>query len=228
MQPTAVVTGASSGIGAAACRRLRAEGWNVIGLARRPSPDASASVLVDIASFDDVVAAFKDIPQIQLLVHAAAMIGPVAPLPESDPDGWRRTVEVNLLGTYNVFRVALAGPLAQEHGIAIHVTTGAAANARAYWSAYGASKAGAEHLVRSAACDIAGSNRGVCSLDPGVTETAMQQELRTRDFPDRDRFIRTYEDRAYRTPEEVADAIWELSQREPSAINGQTFMVGAL
>jgi NAD(P)-dependent dehydrogenase (short-subunit alcohol dehydrogenase family) len=228
MQPTAVVTGGSSGIGAAACRRLRAEGWHTIGLARRPSPDASASVLVDIARFDDVVDAFEDIPQVQLLVHAAAMIGPIAPLPETDPDGWRRTVEVNLLGTYNLFRVALAGTLAREHGIAIHLTTGAAANAKPYWSAYSATKAGAEHLVRSAACDIAGTNRGVCSLDPGVTETAMQQEMRSREFPDRDRFIRNYEERAYRTPEEVADAIWQLSQREPSAINGKTFRVGAL
>ena len=56
----------------------------------------------------------------------------------------------------------------------------------------------------------------------------MQQELRSQQFPDRDRFIRTFEERTYRTPEEVADAIWELSQREPSAVNGQTFKVGAL
>src|SRR3984957_2392913 len=187
MQPTAVVTGGSSGIGAAACRLLRAEGWHAIGLARRPSPDASASVLVDITRFDDVVEAFDGIPRVQLLVHAAAMIGPIAPLAESDPDGWRRTVEVNLLGTYNLFRVALAGPLTRENGIAIHLTTGAAANAKPYWSAYSATKAGAEHLVRSAASEIAGTNRGVFSLDPGVTETAMQQEMRSREFPDRAR-----------------------------------------
>ena len=56
----------------------------------------------------------------------------------------------------------------------------------------------------------------------------MQRELRSRDFPDRDRFVRVYEQRSGRTPEEVAAAICELSQREPSALNGQTFRVGAL
>jgi len=228
MQPTAVVTGGSSGIGAAACRRLGEEGWHVVGLARRPSPDASASVLVDIARFDDVAKAIEAIAPIQLLVHAAATLGPIVSLPASDPDEWRRTVEINLLGAYNVLRAALAGPLAQDRGIAIHVTSGATSNAKRYWSAYSASKAGAEHLVRCAASDINGSGRAVCSLDPGVTETAMQQELRAREFPDRDRYVRIYESASYRNPDEVADAIWTLSQREPDAINGQTFRVGAL
>ena len=228
MPGAAVVTGASSGIGAAACRRLREDGWHVVGLARRPSPDASESLCVDITRFDDVLEAFRSIPEIRLLVHAAATIGPVVPLGASDPDDWRQAVEVNLLGTYNVLRAALAGPLARDGGVAIHLTSGAAWNAKPYWSAYSASKAGAEHLVRSAAVDVQGTARGICSLDPGITETPMQQDLRSRDFPGRDRFVRVYEEQSGRTPEEVADAISELSQREPSALNGQTFRVGAL
>ena len=100
--------------------------------------------------------------------------------------------------------------------------------AKPYWSAYSASKAGAEHLVRCVATDVEGSGRGVCSLDPGITETPMQRELRSHDFPDRDRFVRVYEEGAGRTPEEIADAIYELSQREPSALNGRTFRIGAL
>ncbi len=228
MRRAALVTGASSGIGAATCRRLRDEGWHVVGLARRPSPDASASLCVDITRFGDLLEAFETVPRLRLLVHAAATIGPVAPLPVSDPDDWRRAVEINLLGTYNVLRAALAGPLARHGGMAIHLTSGAASNAKPYWSAYSASKAGAEHLVRSAAIDVEGTACGICSLDPGITETPMQRELRSRDFPDRDRFVRVYEQGSGRTPEEVAAAICELSQREPSALNGQTFRVGAL
>jgi NAD(P)-dependent dehydrogenase (short-subunit alcohol dehydrogenase family) len=224
----AVVTGASSGIGAAACRRLRAEGWHVVGLARRPSPDATKSLCVDITRFDDVVDAFERVPSPQLLVHAAATIGPIASLPASDPDDWRRAMEINLLGTYNVLRVALAGPLARDGGLAIHLTSGAAANAKPYWSAYSASKAGAEQLVRSAATEVEGTSCGVCSLDPGITETPMQVAVRSSDFPDRDRFVRVYEEGSGRTPDEVADAICELSRREPRTLNGQTFRVGAL
>ena len=228
MRRAALVTGASSGIGAATCRRLRADGWHVVGLARRPSPDASTSLCVDITRFGDLLEAFQTVPRLRLLVHAAATIGPVALLPASDPDDWRRAVEINLLGTYNVLRAALAGPLARHGGLAIHLTSGAASNAKPYWSAYNASKAGAEHLVRSVASDVTGSACGICSLDPGITETPMQRELRSRDFPDRDRFVRVYEQRSGRTPEEVAAAICELSQREPSALNGLTFRVGAL
>jgi NAD(P)-dependent dehydrogenase (short-subunit alcohol dehydrogenase family) len=228
MRRAALVTGASSGIGAATCRRLREEGWHVVGVARRPSPDASASLCVDITRFDDLLEAFETCPRLRLLVHAAATIGPLVPLPVSDPDDWRRAVEVNLLGTYNVLRVALAGPLARSGGLAIHLTSGAASNAKPYWSAYSASKAGAEHLVRSAAVDVEGTACGVCSLDPGVTETPMQREMRSLDFPDRGRFVRIYEQGSGRTPADVAAAIFELSQRDPSTVNGHTFRVGAL
>lgn len=228
MRRAALVTGASSGIGAATCRRLRDEGWHVVGLARRPSPDASTSLCVDITRFGDLLEAFQTVPRLRLLVHAAATIGPVAPLPVSDPDDWRRAVEINLLGTYNILRAALAGPLARRGGLAIHLTSGAASIAKPYWSAYSASKAGAEHLVRSAAADVEGTGCGICSLDPGITDTPMQRDLRSRDFPDRDRFVRVYEQGSGRTPEVVASAICELSQREPSALNGQTFRVGQL
>jgi 3-oxoacyl-[acyl-carrier protein] reductase len=228
LRRAAIVTGASSGIGAATCRRLREDGWHVVGLARRPSPDASASLCVDIARFGDTLKAFETVPQLRLLVHAAATIGPVTPLSESDPDDWRRAVEVNLLGTYNVLRAALAGPLGRNGGIAIHLTSGAASIAKPYWSAYSASKAGAEHLVRSAAVDVDGIACGICSLDPGITETPMQEDLRSRDFPDKGRFVRVHDEGSGRIPEEVAAAIVELSQREPGALNGRTFRVGAL
>jgi 3-oxoacyl-[acyl-carrier protein] reductase len=228
MRRAALVTGASSGIGAATCRRLRDDGWHVVGLARRPSPEASASLCADITRFGELLEAFQALPQLRLLVHAAATIGPVAPLPVSDPDDWRRAVEINLLGTYNVLRAAMAGPLAHPGVLAIHLTSGAASNAKPCWSAYSASKAGAEQLVRSAAIDMEDSGCGICSLDPGITETPMQHELRSRDFPDRDRFVRVYEQGSGRTPEEVADAIYELAQREPGALNGKTFRVGAL
>jgi NAD(P)-dependent dehydrogenase (short-subunit alcohol dehydrogenase family) len=183
---------------------------------------------VDITRFDDLLEAFETVPGPRLLVHAAATIGPVAPLPVSDPADWRRAVDVNLLGTYNVLRAVLAGSLARDGGIAIHLTSGAASIAKPYWSAYSASKAGAEHLVRSAAADVEGTACGICSLDPGITETPMQSELRSLDFPDRDRFVRVFEQRSGRTPDEVAAAVCELSRREPSELNGQTFRMGAL
>jgi NAD(P)-dependent dehydrogenase (short-subunit alcohol dehydrogenase family) len=224
----ALVTGASSGIGAATCRRLRADGWRVVGLARRPSVEADLDLEIDVTSLDALVDAFSTLPRLRLLVHGAATVGPVVSFAESDPAEWRRTVEVNLIGTYNVLRAGLGGPLARNGGIAIHLTTGAASHAKPCWSAYSVSKAGAEHLVRSAAVDVAGTGCGVCALDPGITETPMQEEIRGLDFPDRERFVRAHEAGDNRSPEEVADAICELAGREPREVNGRTFRVGAL
>jgi NAD(P)-dependent dehydrogenase (short-subunit alcohol dehydrogenase family) len=225
---TALVTGASSGIGAATCRRLREGGWHVAGVARGDSPEASASVRADVTRFPEVEAALAGVPDLRLLVHCAATIHPVAPLAESDPGAWRWAVEVNLLGTSNVLRAALAGPLGSNGGLAIHLTSGAAAHAKPHWSAYSASKAGAEHLMRSVAADVEGTGVAVCALDPGITETPMQEQLRALDFPGRERFVQVYEQRAGRAPEEVADAVWELSLRDPRTLNGLTLRVGSL
>ena len=72
------------------------------------------------------------------------------------------------------------------------------------------------------------SGCGICSLDPGITETPMQRELRSREFPDRERFIRVYEEGTSRNPDDVAAAIGELSLRDPRSLNGKTLRVGAL
>jgi NAD(P)-dependent dehydrogenase (short-subunit alcohol dehydrogenase family) len=227
-QRTALVTGASSGIGAAACRRLREEGWRVTGLARTPSPDADASQCVDIANFAAVQDAVSNLRDLQLLVHCAAVIGPVSALAETDPKRWHESVSINFLGTYNILRSALAGPLNPEGSIVIHLTTGAAAVAKPYWSAYSSAKAGAEHLIRSAAIEVEGTDVAVCALDPGLTETPMQEEIRALEFPGHERFVHAHVERRAHSPEQVADAVWELSQREPAALNGRTFRVGQL
>jgi NAD(P)-dependent dehydrogenase (short-subunit alcohol dehydrogenase family) len=227
-KPEALVTGASSGIGAATCRKLREQGWHVAGVARRPSDAASVSLELDITRLDHLEGAFEAVPRLELLVHSAGTIRPVGPFVDTDPDEWRRAVEVNLIGTYNVLRAGLAGGLASSGGRAIHITTGAANTAKPYWSAYAASKAGAEQLVRSAAADLGDNGCAVCALDPGITETAMQEELRMLDFPDRERFVRAHEEGTSRSPEEVAAAVCELARREPEDLNGRTFRVGAL
>jgi NAD(P)-dependent dehydrogenase (short-subunit alcohol dehydrogenase family) len=220
----ALVTGASSGIGAATCRALREAGWSVFGLARGESPDATVALRGDVARYEDVRAAFEQAAGVTLVVHSAATVGPLTPLQESDPDEWRRAVDVNLLGTYNVLRAALAADVA----LFVHLTTGAASRAKPHWSAYSASKAGAEHLMRSAAADVEGSGRGVCALDPGITATRMQEQIRASDFPGVERFVQVHREGTSRSAEEVAEAVLELTRRDPASLNGETLRVGWL
>jgi NAD(P)-dependent dehydrogenase (short-subunit alcohol dehydrogenase family) len=88
-RPEALVTGASSGSGAATCRRLREQGWHVVGMARRPSREASVSLELDITSFGRLAAALRAVPYLSLLVDSAATILPVGSLLDSDPVEWR-------------------------------------------------------------------------------------------------------------------------------------------
>jgi 3-oxoacyl-[acyl-carrier protein] reductase len=221
-QYLAVVTGSSSGIGLAACRRLRQEGWRVVGMARRRSPAADLSLSVDVADAVQVEAAFAGIDPPRLVLHAAGVIGPVAPLVESSPDGWRRAVDIDLLGLFHVLRFALPR---MSDGHVVHVTSGAASHVNLWWSAYSAAKAGAEHLVRCAAAELDGAGVGICALSPGITETAMQEELRRSDFPDHGRFVATFEEGRSRAPDEVVDAVLRLAARPPGEVNGKVFTI---
>src|SRR5712671_866879 len=75
--PVAVVTGASSGIGAALCRELRSRGWHVVGLSRRPAPDADEHEECDVSDREMVGAVARRVldrhPQINLLVNNAGI-----------------------------------------------------------------------------------------------------------------------------------------------------------
>ena len=222
---TAVVTGASSGIGAEVCRTLSGEGCRVVGMSRRRSPHASLSLHVDVADATQVQAAFAGIDPPAVVVHSAGMVDPIAALTESDPESWTRNVAVNLVGLYHVLRFGLPPMVDAGSGLVIHLSTGAAQRVYHSWSAYCAAKAGAEHLVRVAALEAEGSGVGICALNPGITETPMQELIRATDFPSRDRFVQVHEERSSRTVDEVADALVRLTGQDPPAVNGRTFEV---
>lgn len=224
----AVVTGASSGIGAAVSGRLRLEGFEVAGMARRPCPDADRSFSVDIGDARSVARAFAQLGTPAVLVHTAATIHPVAPFVECDPEAWVENVRVNLLGTFYVLRTAVPGMVAAGTGTAIHLTSGAASRAKPWWSAYSSAKAGAEHLVRSIASDIEGTGVAVCALDPGITDTPMQESIRAMRFPGSERYVDIHGAGGARLPSEVADAVATLLGRGPGELNGRTFRVGSL
>lgn len=222
---TAVVTGASRGIGAAACRHLREQGFRVVGVARRRSPQADLSFRVDVADPVQVEGVFAGLPAPALVVHAAGVLEPVAALAQSEPRQWAENVAVNLLGTYHVVRFALPPMIEAGRGLIIHLSSGAASHVIHSWSAYSAAKAGAEQLVRSVAEEIAGTGVAVCALNPGITETPMQEVVRASEFPERDRFLRVHEERSGHTPDEVAAALCRLLGRPPDELNGRVFQL---
>lgn len=193
---TAIVTGASRGIGEAAARRLAAAGANVALLARSTAdieriaqeivqeigPRAIA-ISCDVADWSSVDAAVKRCASqfggLHILVNNAGVIDPVARLEDVDPAGWRTVIDVNLLGVFHGIRAAL--PLMKQAGggTIINISSGAATSPLEGWSHYCASKAGVLMLTRCVHKEEAENGIRCVGLSPGTVATDMQKEIKS-------------------------------------------------
>ena len=188
---TALVTGASRGIGAATARHLAACGAAVM-LAARSTDETGAiareiqaqggraePVACDVTRYDDLArvvdAAMDRFGGLHILVNNAGQIEPIAPLAEADPEAWGRSIDVNLKGVYYGLRAAI--PAMGEGGVIVNVSSGAAHNPLEGWSAYCAGKAGAAMLTRAAHLE-AGPRILVVGLSPGTVATGMQRVIK--------------------------------------------------
>jgi len=209
----ALVTGASRGIGAATAEALGAAGAHVILTARTSAgleqveerihaAGGSATIapldLTDgeaIAKLADAVAGRWT--ALDMLVLNAAMLGSLTPVQAIDAKEFGKVVQLNLLSQHAV--ISAFDPLLRKSADArlVALTSSVAATPRAFWGAYGASKAALEALVLSYAEENRNLGRvRVAIVDPGATATVM----RARAFPGED-------PATIKAPEVVGDAI---------------------
>ncbi len=174
----AVVTGASSGIGAALCRELRARGWHTVGLSRRPSPDADEHEECDVAdrAMVDAVAAsvLERHPRIDLLVNNAG-IPARGEFLDAEPDRIEAVVRTNYLGSVWCLRAFLPGLGKGSTVVNLVSVAGTVAV-----GPYSASKHAQLAFSRSIAVELAPRGVHVLSVLPGFVETP--------GFPQRERF----------------------------------------
>ncbi len=215
----ALVTGASSGIGEAIVRRLLADGWQVVGAARRetrfeaPGYRGLAADLGTSAGCAVVAAAAEGA---SALVHAAGYMegGRLGQLPDDGADGmWRLHVRAaEILAEVLAPRMAAGGRI-----VLIGSRTAAGAPGR---SRYAATKAALVAMARSWAAELAGRGVTVNVVAPAATETPMLTDPQRAGvapvLPPIGRYIR---------PEEVAAAVAFLLSREADAITGQTLTI---
>jgi NAD(P)-dependent dehydrogenase (short-subunit alcohol dehydrogenase family) len=194
MERTAVITGASQGLGLALARQLASEGWSLAIDARRcEGLSEAAEELRAVTRVAAVAGDITDPDHRRDLVNAALKLGPVvlvvnnastlgqSPLPELDaidPDVLRRTFDVNVVAPIALVQ-QLAGSLAAG-AVVINITSDAAAEAYPTWGGYGASKAALEHAGRVLAVEH--PEWRVLSVDPGDMRTEMHQDA----FPGED------------------------------------------
>ena len=184
----AVVTGAGSGLGAATVAALRDRGAAVLALDRDVDalaslPDVTARTVdvTDDAAMEEVLAAF-DAGPLRVAV-ACAGVAPAAKLVgrdgPHDPGLFRRTVEVNLVGTFNLLRLAAArmATLAPRHdgerGVVVTTASVAAQEGQIAQCAYAASKGGVAAMTLPAARELARHGIRVVTIAPGAFATPM-------------------------------------------------------
>ncbi len=185
MTRRAVVTGASSGIGEAVVRALRASGWDVVGVARRAERLAALDAAVGSASFaadltreEDVAALASHLAgtgAVHALVHVAGGARGADRIEDGDPDDWRWMFEVNVLSAQLVTAALL--PLLRRaaavdgHADTLYVTSTAAQTAYPGGAGYNAAKAGESMVARALRLELNGEPIRVTEVAPGMVHT---------------------------------------------------------
>lgn len=216
----ALVTGASRGIGRAAALALAQAGAHVVAVARtqggleelddeiRAATGQSATLVpLDIVEGDGLDqlghAIHQRFGRLDVLVHAAAVLGPMTPVSHIEPKHWDRVVAVNLTAPYRLIRSVEPLLRTSAAGRAIFLTSGRAVRPKAFWGPYGTTKAGLEHMVRTWADELEQTKVRAVLLDPGVMRTKMRAEAMPGEDPD------TLPD-----PSEIGPLIVELAQAD--------------
>lgn len=112
-----------------------------------------------------------------VLICAAAIQGPIAPLVETAAKEWMEALETNVGGVVNACRAVLPGMIERRHGKIIVLGGGGATRPRPYFSSYASSKAAVARLVESLAEEVRDHNIQVNCMSPGGTYTAMTDEI---------------------------------------------------
>ena len=191
---TALIMGASQGIGLATAKALAAYGATVVLTARshqkieseadllRSGGLSALAVPCDVSDYLSVTEAIEyaveKTGRIDILVNNAGVIEPLAPLIESDPDTWARAADINYKGVYHGIRAAAPIMLEQGSGIIINMSSGAANSGLIGWSHYCSAKAAAKKLTEVAHKEIGERNIRVVGLSPGTVATAMMEKIR--------------------------------------------------
>jgi short-subunit dehydrogenase len=211
-RPTAIVTGASSGIGAALAPRLAAAGYDLVLVARRAERleelaatiradhAAAASVLaLDVTTPDALSALLEAAPAPAVLVNNAGM-GRFGPALETSLAEHLRVVRLNCEALTALTLGVLPGMIERKQGVIVNLGSIAGLQPVPYYAVYGASKAYVHSLTEALDEELVGTGVRVIAIAPGPVPTEFQQNAGSPDASHTPSY-------ALRTPGQIADRI---------------------
>jgi 3-hydroxy acid dehydrogenase / malonic semialdehyde reductase len=225
---SAVVTGASSGIGAATAQALAVEGARVVGGARRvdriaPPVTPLELDVTDPASCEAFVkAATEELSGIDILVNAAGLALGRDPFDESSEEDERLVLETNVNGLIRMTRLCL--PHVRDNGHIVNIGSVAGRQAYEKGSLYVTSKFAVRGFTYALREDLLGRPIHICTVDPGLVQTDFSL---VRFRGDEDTARKVYEGVEAMQPEDIAECIVFVLTR-PARVNVDELVVKAL
>ena len=223
-RPVAVVTGASSGIGAATARMLADQGWSVVLGARRAdrleeaTKDAgphARGLALDVTDPASVHAFCEAVPACRLLVNNAGGALGIAPVSGADEDQWRTMYDTNVLGSMRMVRALLDKLVASGDGHVISIGSIAAIETYAGGAGYNAAKHANRAVMDVLRLELLGRPVRVSEIDPGMVETEFSL---VRFDGDAGRAEKVYEGLTPLSADDVAETVVFVASR-PSHVD---------
>jgi NADP-dependent 3-hydroxy acid dehydrogenase YdfG len=218
-QKVAVVTGASSGIGAATVRSLAAAGFMTVAAARRverceelAKEVGGRAAHLDVTDPESVTELAAAVPEVSVLVNNAGGALGLEPIAEADEEKWRRMYDTNVLGVMRVTKALL--PALERSGDGFVVVIGSIAGHEVYpgGAGYNAAKHAVSAVTRLLRLELLGKPIRVSEVAPGMVETEFSL---VRFDGDQAKADKVYEGTTPLTAEDVADAIAYVVTRPP-------------
>ncbi|MGI8874811.1 MAG: SDR family NAD(P)-dependent oxidoreductase [Egibacteraceae bacterium] len=218
-----LVTGASSGIGAATARAFAAEGARLVLAARRRErleelagqlAGDTLPLELDVRDRAAVDQALSGLPPewaaIDVLVNNAGLAAGMEPLQEGEVDHWARMIDTNVAGLLWVTRAVVPGMIARGGGHVINIGSVAGHETYPKGAVYCATKAAVDRITKGLRMDMLGTRVKVSTVDPGMVETEFSV---VRFDGDADRASKVYEGLDPLTGDDIADAVVWVASR---------------